>query len=86
MSDVMELKRHTEARYGMPLSPRELEVLDQLSRGYSYADIAELLKISLDTVKSHLKRTFVKLGAKSGAHAVGIACRTGVLGGGGSAA
>lgn len=81
MSDAIELDtRQSGARFGMPLSPRELEVLEQLSRGHSYADVADILEISLDTVKSHLKRVFVKLGARSGAHAVGIAFRRGLLG------
>lgn len=65
----------------MPLSSRELEVLTELSNGQSYEDIAETLEVSLDTVKSHMKRIFVKLGARNGAHAVGKAYRMGLLGG-----
>lgn len=85
MSNVVPLERiprqKPPARPGMPLSPRELDVLRQLSWGYSYLEIADLLDISLDTVKSHMKRIFTKLDANNGAHAVGRGYRLGLLGG-----
>jgi DNA-binding CsgD family transcriptional regulator len=44
------------------LSRREAEVLGWLARGKSNADISQILEISLDTVKTHLRRVFDKLG------------------------
>ena len=45
-----------------PLSKRELEVLRLLAAGYSNPEIAGQLYISLNTVKSHLKNIYAKLG------------------------
>lgn len=43
------------------LTPREREVVDQLAEGYSYAQIATLLNISENTLKTHIKRIYSKL-------------------------
>lgn len=43
-------------------SERELEVLLFLCHGYSNSEIAEHLKITTNTVKSHLKNIYGKLG------------------------
>lgn len=61
------------ARPGMALSPREVEVLTLIAEGASYDQIGDRLKISIDTVKSHLKKIFAKLAANNGPHAVAIA-------------
>ena len=52
------------------LSSRELEVLDHLSRGRLYKEIAELLAISLDTVRKHLQSIYNKLHVHSRTEAV----------------
>lgn len=44
-----------------PLSQRELEILRLLSAGHSNAEIAEVLVIGLNTVKTHLKNIYGKL-------------------------
>ena len=51
------------------LSAREKEVLDLLVDGYSYKMIADKLFISMDTVRSHIKKIYDKLqvNSKSGA-------------------
>ncbi|MBH1939255.1 helix-turn-helix transcriptional regulator [Streptomyces sp. AV19] len=64
---------------GTPLTRRELQVLDGLSRGRSNAEIGTTLFITPNTVKSHCLRLYAKLGARDRGHAVGIAYRTGLL-------
>lgn len=52
------------------LSPRELEVLDLLARGYLYKEIAESLGVSLATVNTYIRRIYEKLHVHSRAQAV----------------
>lgn len=44
-----------------PLTERETEILAHLSSGKSYNSIAELLFISKDTVKYHIKNIYLKM-------------------------
>jgi LuxR family maltose regulon positive regulatory protein len=44
-----------------PLSPRELQVLQLITQGYSNQQISETLFLALDTVKGHNRRIFDKL-------------------------
>ncbi len=50
-------------RYG--ISPREAEVILQLSRGLSNKEIAERLNVSFTTVRTHVYNVFKKTGAAS---------------------
>lgn len=52
------------------LSTREWEVLDLLSRGATTRAIAKELGLTVETVRSHVKRVLRKLGAHSRAEAV----------------
>jgi DNA-binding NarL/FixJ family response regulator len=61
------------------LSPRELEVLGHVAEGNRNRDIAELLHISEETVKVHLKHVMEKLGASDRTQAVAIAIRRGII-------
>ena len=54
------------------LSPREYEVLELVSEGYQYAEVAKELNISLHTVKSHMVNIRARLGARTTAHAVAL--------------
>lgn len=45
------------------LSPREIEVLEQLSKGLKNKDIADNLFISFSTVKKHIENIYTKLQA-----------------------
>jgi DNA-binding NarL/FixJ family response regulator len=61
------------------LTPREIEVLEQVAAGNSNKIIADHLEISEDTVKSHIRNILDKLGANDRTHAVTIALRRGFL-------
>ena len=43
------------------LTPRELEVLALLARGSTYDEVARMLSISTNTVRSYIRRTYEKL-------------------------
>lgn len=61
------------------LSPRELEVLEQVALGRSNAVIARELFLSETTVKSHLVRVFDKLSVRSRTEAVAKARELGIV-------
>jgi DNA-binding CsgD family transcriptional regulator len=67
------------ATMGHGLSPREREVLALASRGLSNADVSRALDLSIETVKSHMRRVLRKLGARNRCHAVALGYETGVL-------
>jgi DNA-binding NarL/FixJ family response regulator len=52
------------------LSPRELEILNSLVKGYSYKLIADEHFISMDTVRSHIRHIYEKLQVNSKTEAV----------------
>ena len=47
------------------LSAREREVMGWVEKGKTNGEIAEILSLSINTVKTHLKRSFVKLGVEN---------------------
>jgi DNA-binding NarL/FixJ family response regulator len=57
------------------LTPRERQILEALAEGRSNKLIAQQLSLSEETVKSHLRSLYEKLGAEDRAHAVSIALR-----------
>ena len=58
------------------ISKREQEVLDLMIEGRSIAEIAEELKISFDTVRTHRKNLFVKYKVTSAGELVNLVLRT----------
>jgi DNA-binding CsgD family transcriptional regulator len=60
------------------ITAREHDVLELVASGYSTAEIARELWITEDTVRTHIKRMMVRLGARTRAHAVAIAFREGL--------
>lgn len=71
-------RQRTELK-GMRLTERELQVLRGMSEGKSNAEIGRDLFVSEDTVKTHARRMFRKLGARDRAHAVAEAFRSGLV-------
>jgi DNA-binding CsgD family transcriptional regulator len=61
------------------VTPRELEVLELVADGLSTREIASRLWVTEETVKTHVRRLHDRLGAKTRAHAVAIAYRSGIL-------
>lgn len=57
------------------LTLREIEVVELLAQGKSNKAIGQVLGIAEETVKTHLKRLYEKLGAADRAQAVAIALR-----------
>lgn len=65
-----EFARNEAAIASLGISPRELEVLDQLASGAPNKAIARRLDISPNTVKTHLARLFEKLEATTRTEAI----------------
>lgn len=62
-----------------PLTPRELEVLELLSRGLQNREIAERLFVTERTIKFHVSSLLHKLGADNRTEAVSIAAQRGLV-------
>ncbi len=64
----------TQARIKTPetesLSPREIEVLELLVKGFAYKEVAGELNISYSTVQRHIESIYRKLHVHSRTHAV----------------
>ena len=61
------------------LTSRETELLGLLARGYKYAEVSQLMDISLATVQTHVRRIYNKLAVNSRAEAVFEAKALGIL-------
>lgn len=62
------------------LSARQREVLSLIARGQHNAEIAELLAVSVETVRTHVKEVLRKLSTRDRAHAVARGYQLGLLG------
>ena len=63
------------------LSPRQAQILAELTRGLSNPDIAKMLDTTPENVRDHLKTVFAKIGAANRAEAVSIALRKNLVSG-----
>jgi NarL family two-component system response regulator LiaR len=80
MQLVEHYRREHAGRQGLrpihsPLTDREWEVVDLLCSGAGTEDVARELVLSTETVRTHLKRIYRKLGVRSRADAVRVAQR-----------
>jgi DNA-binding NarL/FixJ family response regulator len=60
------------------LTPRELEILQQVAQGHTNREIADALYLSPLTVKTHVSRILTKLGARDRVQLVVIAYQAGI--------
>jgi DNA-binding NarL/FixJ family response regulator len=68
---LQHFHRSSDAKAGLEqLTNREGEVLHHLSAGYTAKEIAEILHISFETVRNHIKSIYAKLQVGSRAEAV----------------
>jgi len=77
--DVQQASKPISQSLVDPLSKRELEVLQLIAEGLSRQEIASQLVLSLNTVKTHARNIFSKLGVNSQMQAVRKARALGLL-------
>ncbi|MDW8060911.1 MAG: response regulator transcription factor [Thermomicrobium sp.] len=79
LDQFRELSRldRTSSGFFSPLTPREIEILDCVARGYSNKEIAQALNISDQTVKNHITSILRKLAVNDRTQAVIYALRHG---------
>lgn len=53
-----------------PLTFRETDIVELISHAHTYTEMADILKISKETVKSHLRNIYKKLGVNSKSQAL----------------
>jgi NarL family two-component system response regulator LiaR len=53
-----------------PLSPREVELLQLIAQGLSNEEIAELMSVSVNSVKSYIRSAYRKIGVTRRTQAV----------------
>ncbi|GAA4566999.1 response regulator [Planotetraspora kaengkrachanensis] len=71
--------RHRHAFADVRLSEREVQVIRLVARGHSNQEIADELFLSLETVRTYLKRTFAKLDVNDRTQLAVLAHEAGLL-------
>lgn len=61
------------------LTRREQDTLELIARGYTYAETAELLSVSLSTVRTHIRGIYGKLAVRSNTEAIFEANKLGLI-------
>ena len=79
VKEGLALAPTTDAIASKLLTKREVEVLTGMARGRSNSEIGRELFLSEDTIKTHARRLFRKLGANDRAQAVAVGFRLGLL-------
>ena len=69
-----EIRHSIEDMNSTPeMSQRQLEILNLVAKGFSNKEIADIVGVSLETVKDHVKKILLKLGAGSRTEAAALA-------------
>ncbi len=68
--DVFHKMNSKEASNNLPLTTRERELLDYLSKGLLYKEIADEMKITTGTVKQHIHKIYEKLHVQNRTEAI----------------
>ena len=61
------------------LSGRELEIMELLAEGFTYAEVAERLVITVNTVKFHMRNLLSKTGYRNAVSLVSHAVASGII-------
>jgi LuxR family maltose regulon positive regulatory protein len=62
-----------------PLTPRELEIMRLICKGYSNPEIASELVVTINTIKKHTSNIYGKLGVRSRTQAIARAHKLNLL-------
>jgi two-component system, NarL family, response regulator LiaR len=76
---IAHLQPARQSNSQVVLSPRELEVLKLIVEGHTNPEIAEMLYLSLSTVKAHIRSTMNKLAVDDRVQAAVVALRSGLV-------
>ncbi|MCP5265796.1 MAG: response regulator transcription factor [Burkholderiaceae bacterium] len=68
-----------DADAAVKLTPKELDVLRQVAKGYAYGEIAEAFGVSIHTITTHIKSIYRKLSVRSRGEAVFEAVQLGLI-------
>jgi NarL family two-component system response regulator LiaR len=70
--DVFQKMQRTPAQAELPLTPREKEILEHLSRGLLYKEIGDLLTLTTGTIKQHIHKIYEKLHVSNKTEAINL--------------
>lgn len=62
-----------------PLSPRQTEILKLVAKGFTFGEVADILKVSIHTVTSHVRSIYARLEVSSKSEAVFEALSMGLI-------
>ncbi len=79
MSNVRIISEGKDVTESAGLSAKELEILRWISLGKRYEQVAVLMDMSCNNVGFRMSLILTKLGAATGAGAVGLALRKGII-------
>lgn len=70
--DAFISENHPEKKIELPLTNRELQILDLLSKGLLYKEVSNELKITVGTVKQHIHNIYEKLQVNNKTEAINL--------------
>lgn len=79
VSNVRTIREGKEVTAASVFSAKELEILRWISLGKRYEEVAVLMNMSCNNVGFRMSLILTKLGAATGAGAVGLALRKGII-------